>query len=154
MVKLEGGAWLAPTIAFLVERGIPVCGHVGLQPQAVNMLGGYRIQGKTPNAAESVLADGIALAAAGASMLVAECVPRDLGDALTHSTGIPVIGIGAGPGCSGQVLVIYDALGITVGRLPRFVRNFMSGRDSVEAALAAYVAAVKDGSFPGPEHCF
>ncbi len=116
MVKLEGGAWLAPTVEFLAVRGIPVCGHVGLQPQSVNVLGGYRVQGKTPDAAESLLADGRALAAAGASMLVVECVPRDLGAALTQAAGIPVIGIGAGPACSGQVLVIYDALGITTGR--------------------------------------
>ncbi len=154
MVKLEGGAWLAPTVEFLALRGIPVCGHVGLQPQAVNMLGGYRVQGKTPDAAASLLADGRALAAAGAAMLVVECVPRSLGEALTQAVGIPVIGIGAGPACSGQVLVIYDALGVTAGRPARFVRNFMAGRDSIEAALAAYVAAVKDGSFPAPEHCF
>jgi 3-methyl-2-oxobutanoate hydroxymethyltransferase len=154
MVKLEGGAWLAPTVAFLTERGVPVCGHVGLQPQAINMLGGYRVQGKSATAAESMLADGAALAAAGASMLVVECVPSGLGEALTRAAEIPVIGIGAGPGCSGQVLVIYDALGVTAGRLPRFVKDFMAGRDSIEAALAAYVAAVKDGSFPGPEHSY
>jgi 3-methyl-2-oxobutanoate hydroxymethyltransferase len=154
MVKLEGGAWLAPTVDFLAVRGIPVCGHVGLQPQSVNVLGGYRVQGKTPDAAQSLLADGRALAAAGAAMLVVECVPRDLGAALTGAVGIPVIGIGAGPACSGQVLVIYDALGVTTGRPARFVRNFMTGHDSIEAALAAYVAAVRDGSFPGPEHCF
>jgi len=154
MVKLEGGAWLAPTVAFLTGRGIPVCGHVGLLPQSVNMLGGYRVQGKTPDAAEALIADGRALAAAGATMLVAECVPRDLGAALTSAAGIPVIGIGAGPACSGQVLVIYDALGVTTGRPARFVRNFMLGHDSIEAALAAFVAAVKDGSFPAAEHCF
>ena len=154
MVKLEGGAWLAPSVAFLVERGIPVCGHVGLQPQSVNLLGGYRVQGKTPDAAESLLADGRALAAAGASMLVVECVPADLGAALTREVGIPVIGIGAGPACSGQVLVIYDALGVTTGRPARFVRNFMTGHDSIEAGIKAFVAAVRDGSFPGPEHCF
>jgi 3-methyl-2-oxobutanoate hydroxymethyltransferase len=154
MVKLEGGAWLAPSVAFLVERGIPVCGHVGLQPQSVNLLGGYRVQGKTPDAAESLLADGRALAAAGASMLVVECVPSDLGAALTREVGIPVIGIGAGPACSGQVLVIYDALGVTAGRPARFVRNFMTGHDSIEAGIKAFVAAVRDGSFPGPEHCF
>lgn len=154
MVKLEGGAWLAPTIAFLAARGIPVCGHVGLQPQSVNMLGGYRVQGRTADAAESLLADGRALAAAGASMLVVECVPGEFGGALTRAAGIPVIGIGAGPACSGQVLVISDALGVTPGRPARFVRNFMTGHDSIEAALAAYVAAVKDGSFPGPEHCY
>jgi 3-methyl-2-oxobutanoate hydroxymethyltransferase len=154
MVKPEGGAWLAPTVAFLTERGVPVCGHVGLQPQSVNTLGGYRVQGKTPDAAAALLADADALVAAGASLLVVECVPRALGDALTRAAGAPVIGIGAGPGCSGQVLVMYDALGIQPGRAARFVRNFMTGAGSVEAALAAYVAAVKDGSFPGSEHCF
>ena len=154
MVKLEGGAWLGPTVEFLVVRGVPVCGHVGLLPQSVNMLGGYRVQGKTPDAAESLLADGRALATAGASMLVVECVPRDLGAALTSAVGIPVIGIGAGPACSGQVLVIYDALGVTAGRPARFVRNFMLGHDSIEGALKAFVAAVKNGSFPAPEHCF
>lgn len=154
MVKLEGGAWLAPTVAFLTARGIPVCGHVGLLPQSVNVLGGYRVQGKTPDAAASLMADVRALVDAGVSMLVVECVPRDIGAALTRSAGIPVIGIGAGPDCSGQVLVIYDALGITPGRPARFVRNFMPGHDSVASALGAYVTAVKDGSFPAPEHCF
>jgi 3-methyl-2-oxobutanoate hydroxymethyltransferase len=154
MVKLEGGAWLAPTVAFLTTRGIPVCGHVGLTPQSVHVLGGYRVQGKTPDAAAVLLADARALVEAGAAMLVVECVPRELGAELTRAAGIPVIGIGAGPDCSGQVLVIYDALGITPGRPARFVRNFMLGHDSVAAALAAYVAAVKDGSFPAPEHCF
>jgi 3-methyl-2-oxobutanoate hydroxymethyltransferase len=154
MVKLEGGAWLAPTVAFLTQRGIPVCGHVGLQPQSVNTLGGYRVQGKTPDAAQALLADARALVAAGAALLVVECVPRDLGGALTTAAGVPVIGIGAGPACSGQVLVVYDALGIQPGRPARFVRNFMPGQDGIEAALAAYVSAVADGSFPGPEHCF
>jgi 3-methyl-2-oxobutanoate hydroxymethyltransferase len=154
MVKLEGGAWLAPTVAFLTARSVPVCGHVGLLPQSVNALGGYRVQGKTPDAAEALLADARALAAAGAAMLVVECVPRALGEALTRVSGVPVIGIGAGPACSGQVLVIYDALGIQPGRAARFVRNFMTGKDSIGAALSAYVAAVKDGSFPAPEHCF
>jgi len=154
MVKLEGGAWLAPTVEFLTVRGVPVCGHVGLQPQSVNVLGGYRAQGKTADAAAAVLADAHALVAAGASLLVVECVPRALGESLTAAAGAPVIGIGAGPACSGQVLVVYDALGIQPGRAARFVRNFMAGADSVEAALAAYAVAVKDGSFPGPEHCF
>jgi 3-methyl-2-oxobutanoate hydroxymethyltransferase len=154
MVKLEGGEWLAPTVAFLATRGVPVCGHVGLQPQSVNTLGGYRVQGKTPDAAHAVLADARALAHAGAAMLVAECVPRELGAQLTAAVAIPVIGIGAGPECSGQVLVLHDALGIQPGRAARFVRNFMTGADGVESALAAYVKAVRDGSFPGPEHCF
>ena len=154
MVKLEGGAWLAPTVAFLTTRGVPVCGHVGLLPQSVNVLGGYRVQGKTLDAAEALLADARALVAAGAAMLVAECVPRELGEALTRAAGVPVIGIGAGPACSGQVLVIYDALGIQPGRPARFVRNFMIGHDSIEAALTTYVAAVRDGSFPARENCF
>jgi 3-methyl-2-oxobutanoate hydroxymethyltransferase len=154
MVKLEGGAWVAPTVAFLTARGIPVCGHVGLTPQSVNVLGGYRVQGKTPDAVSALRADVRALVEAGTAMLVVECVPRSLGAELTRAAGIPVIGIGAGPECSGQVLVIYDALGITPGRAARFVRNFMRGNDSVAAALAAYVAAVKDGSFPSAEHCF
>jgi 3-methyl-2-oxobutanoate hydroxymethyltransferase len=154
MVKLEGGAWLAPTVEFLTARGVPVCGHVGLQPQSVNALGGYRVQGRTADAAAALLADAGALVSAGASLLVVECVPSALGEALTRAAGAPVIGIGAGPGCSGQVLVMYDALGIQPGRAARFVRNFMAGAASVEAALAAYAAAVKDGSFPGPEHCF
>jgi 3-methyl-2-oxobutanoate hydroxymethyltransferase len=154
MVKLEGGAWLAPTVSFLVERGIPVCGHVGLQPQSVNVLGGYRVQGKSPDAAAALVADAQALVAAGAGLLVVECVPRSLGERLTAEAHVPVIGIGAGPECSGQVLVVYDALGIQPGRPARFVRNFLAGHDSIEAALAAYVAAVRDGSFPAAEHCF
>jgi len=154
MVKLEGGAWLAPTVAFLTTRGVPVCGHVGLLPQSVHALGGYRVQGKTAEAADALLKDARALVAAGAAMLVVECVPTAVGEALTRAAGVPVIGIGAGPSCSGQVLVIYDALGIQPGRAARFVRNFMTGHDGIEAALAAYVAAVSDGSFPAPEHCF
>jgi len=154
MVKLEGGAWLAATVAFLTTRGIPVCGHIGLQPQSVNALGGYRVQGKTPDAAEALLGDARALVAAGAALLVVECVPRTLGAALTATAGVPVIGIGAGPDCSGQVLVIYDALGIQPGRPARFVRNFMAAGGSVEAALAAYVTAVRNGTFPAAEHCF
>jgi 3-methyl-2-oxobutanoate hydroxymethyltransferase len=153
MVKLEGGAWLAPTVEFIVARGVPVCGHVGLQPQSVNALGGYKVQGKTRDTADAVIADMKALVEAGASLVVIECVPRAVGEAATRAAGdIPVIGIGAGPDCSGQVLVLYDALGI--GRASRFARDFMVGHDSIEAALAAFVNAVKDGSFPGPEHCF
>jgi len=154
MVKIEGGAMMAPTVEYLTRRGVPVCGHVGLLPQSVNVLGAYRVQGKSPEAAEALLADARALAEAGAPMLVVECVPRALGAAPTASVEVPVIGIGAGPDCSGQVLVVYDAIGIQPGKPARFVRNFLAGRDSVEAALAAFVAAVKDGSFPGPEHCF
>ena len=154
MVKVEGGTWLAPTIEYLVRRGVPVCGHVGLTPQSVNTLGGFRVQGKTDATAEALVADAKALAAAGCALVVVECVPRALGARLTREAGVPTIGIGAGPECSGQVLVLYDALGIQPGKPARFVRNFMPGHDSIEAALAAYVAAVRDGSFPAPEHCF
>jgi 3-methyl-2-oxobutanoate hydroxymethyltransferase len=154
MVKLEGGAWLAPTVEFLVERGVPVCGHVGLTPQSVNALGGFRVQGKTDASAAALRDDVLRLCDAGASLIVVECVPRAVGAELTRLSSVPVIGIGAGPDCSGQVLVLYDALGVQPGKPARFVRNFLAGRGSVQDALAAYVAAVRDGSFPAPEHCF
>jgi 3-methyl-2-oxobutanoate hydroxymethyltransferase len=154
MVKVEGGAWIAPTVEYLARRGVPVCGHVGLTPQSVHALGGFRVQGKTDAAAEAVVEDAKALSAAGAALLVVECVPRALGARVTAAASVPVIGIGAGPDCSGQVLVIYDVLGIQPGKPARFVRNFMPGHDGIEAALAAYVNAVRDGSFPAPEHCF
>jgi 3-methyl-2-oxobutanoate hydroxymethyltransferase len=154
MVKVEGGEWIAPTIEYLAARGVPVCGHVGLTPQSVNVLGGFKVQGRSDAAAARVLSDGRRLCDAGAAMIVVECVPRALGAELTRQSTVPVIGIGAGPDCSGQVLVLYDALGLQPGKPARFVRNFLVGRDSVEAALADYVAAVRDGSFPAPEHCF
>jgi 3-methyl-2-oxobutanoate hydroxymethyltransferase len=154
MVKVEGGAWIAPTIEYLVTRGVPVCGHVGLTPQSVNVLGGFKVQGRTQEAAAQMVADARMLTEAGVALLVVECVPRDLGAMITREAGVPVIGIGAGPDCSGQVLVIYDALGLQPGKPARFVKNFLAGHDRIDAALAAYVAAVKDGSFPAPEHCF
>ncbi len=150
MVKLEGGGWTVPVVRHLVERGIPVCAHLGLTPQSVHALGGYRIQGRDDDGAARLLREARELAEAGASMLVVELIPSQLGQQLGDSLPIPVIGIGAGPGCSGQVLVLHDMLGVTRGRLPRFVRNFMAGADGIEAAVRAYVAAVKDGSFPDP----
>lgn len=150
MVKLEGGGWTVPVVRHLVERGIPVCAHLGLTPQSVHALGGYRIQGRDESGAERLLREAKELADAGAAMLVVELIPSELGQRLTQSLPIPVIGIGAGPGCSGQVLVLHDMLGVTRGRLPRFVRNFMDGSPSLEAAIRAYVATVKDGSFPDP----
>ncbi|MBK7530060.1 MAG: 3-methyl-2-oxobutanoate hydroxymethyltransferase [Piscinibacter sp.] len=150
MVKLEGGGWTVPVVRHLVERGIPVCAHLGLTPQSVHALGGYRIQGRDDDGAARLLHEARELAEAGASMLVVELIPSTLGQQLTESLPIPVIGIGAGPGCSGQVLVLHDMLGVTRGKLPRFVRNFMAGADSIESAVRAYVAAVKDGSFPDP----
>src|SRR5512134_922471 len=154
MVKVEGGAWLAPTIAFLVERGISVCGHLGLTPQSVHALGGYRVQGRSEAAAELLLQDALALQAAGAAMLVLELIPAALAERVTQALAIPTIGIGAGAGCSGQVLVLHDMLDVYPGRKPRFVRNFMQGADSIAGAIRAYVAAVKSRAFPAGEHSY
>ena len=153
MVKLEGGTSMAETVRFLTERGVPVCGHVGLVPQSVNTLGGYRVQGRDEAGAKRIADDVKSLAEAGASMVVLEAIPAALAAELTASVGIPTIGIGAGPACSGQVLVTYDMLGIS-DRSPKFVRNFMQGAESVADAASRYVAAVKDGSFPAGEHSY
>ena len=153
MVKLEGGVVMLDTIRFLVDRGIPVCGHVGLTPQSVHHLGGYRVQGKGA-AAEQVVADAKAVQEAGASMVVLEAMPAELGTRISEILEIPTIGIGAGPECDGQVLVLHDMLDIYPGRKARFVRNFMKDADDVADAIRRYVVAVKDGSFPAPEHCF
>jgi 3-methyl-2-oxobutanoate hydroxymethyltransferase len=154
MVKLEGGAWLADTVRFLTERAIPVCAHLGLTPQSVHQLGGYKVQGKTIESADHLKADAKLLQAAGASLLVLEAIPAALGKEVTELLAIPTIGIGGGPDCSGQVLVMHDLLGVFPGRKARFVKNFMDGQTSIDAAVTAYVTAVKDGSFPALEHCF
>lgn len=154
MVKLEGGSWLIPTVHMLVERGIPVCAHLGLTPQSVHQLGGFKVQGKTDEAAEQLLADALALQDAGASLLVLEAIPSTLADRVTKSLAIPTIGIGAGPGCSGQVLVMHDMLGVFPGHRPKFVKNFMEDQSDIAGAISAYVRAVKDVSFPATEHCF
>ena len=154
MVKLEGGAEMVETVHFLTARGIPVCGHVGLTPQSVHQLGGYRVQGKTAEAAQRVIADALALQQAGAGIIVLEAVPAALAADVTAQLSIPTIGIGAGAACSGQVLVLHDMLGIYPGKKARFVKDFMVGADSVAAAVKAYVEAVKDGSFPAAEHTF
>jgi 3-methyl-2-oxobutanoate hydroxymethyltransferase len=154
MVKLEGGAWLAPTIAFLVERGIPVCAHLGLTPQSVHALGGYRIQGKTEESAAELKRDALAVQNAGAAMVVLELMPALLATELTRLLSIPTIGIGAGNMCAGQVLVLHDMLDVYPGRKPRFVRNFMAGAGSIRSAIEAYVKAVKERTFPGPEHAY
>ncbi|MDD0839646.1 3-methyl-2-oxobutanoate hydroxymethyltransferase [Curvibacter sp. HBC61] len=149
MVKLEGGGWTTDTVRFLVERGIPVCAHLGLTPQTVHALGGYRVQGKGDEGAARLREDALALEAAGASMLVLEMVPAALATELTaRLKRCATIGIGAGQGTAGQVLVMHDMLGINLGKMPRFVRNFMLDTGSVQAAMQAYVRAVKDGSFP------
>ncbi len=153
MVKLEGGEWLADTVRLLSERGIPVCGHVGLTPQSVHKLGGYKIQGKEDRAAAQMIADAKALESAGAELIVVECVPSSLGRELSKAVDIPVIGIGAGADTDAQVLVLQDMLGISQ-RLPRFSKNFLEDNSSIAEAIAAYGAAVRNGSFPGAEHSF
>jgi len=154
MVKIEGGAPMVETTRFLVDRGIPVCAHIGLTPQSVNTLGGYRVQGRTDSGADKLVADAKALEAAGASIVLMEAMPAVVAKRVTESLAVPTIGIGAGPDVSGQVLVVYDMLDIYPGRKARFVKNFMAGAPSVKAAIEAYVKAVKDKSFPGPEHSF
>ena len=153
MVKLEGGAWLFDTVKALAERGVPVCSHLGLTPQSVNSFGGWIVQGRNPEDAERILADALGLQEAGASMLVLECVPRELASLITARLSIPVIGIGAGAATDAQVLVMHDLLGMNP-RPPRFVRNFLSSGGSIQGALEAYSNAVREGSFPGPEHGF
>lgn len=154
MVKLEGGSVMADTVRFLTARGIPVCGHLGFTPQSVHQLGGYRVQGRNAEDAQRLLQDATALESAGAGMLVLEMVPAALAREVTAQLAIPTIGIGAGIDCDGQVLVLHDMLGIYPGKTPRFARNFMAGAESVQAALAAYVQAVKSGGFPAAEHSF
>jgi 3-methyl-2-oxobutanoate hydroxymethyltransferase len=154
-VKLEGGAWLAETVRFLTERAVPVCAHLGLTPQSVHQLGGYKVQGKTIESADILKRDALLLQQNGAALLVLEAIPSALGRETTELLAIPTIGIGAGPDCSGQVLVMHDMLGVFPGRKARFVRDFMTGQaTSIEGAVQAYVTAVREGSFPGPEHCF
>lgn len=153
MVKLEGGAFMAETVSFLAERGVPVCAHIGLVPQSVHALGGFRVQGRDPQGAQRIIDDAKALAAAGASIVLMEAIPAAVAKTVTESIAVPTIGIGAGPHCSGQVLVMHDMLGVS-GYQPKFARNFMEGAGSVSAAIAAYVKAVKEGSFPGPENCY
>src|SRR6202049_1313198 len=148
MVKLEGGGWTAPIVRFLVDRGVPVCAHLGFTPQSVHALGGYRVQGGNEAAARVVRLHAEELAAAGADLLVLEMVPAALARDLTNALAIPVIGIGAGVGCSGQVLVLHDMLGLTGGEPLRFVRNFLDGSASIELAVRKYVADVKGGRFP------
>lgn len=153
-VKLEGGAIMAETVAFLTARGIPVCCHIGLQPQSVNATGGYRVQGRAHDAAQQLIGDAMQLDQCGAGMIVLEAIPAPLAGQITAKTAAPTIGIGAGPDCSGQVLVLYDALGITPGKLPRFAQNFMTDGCDLDKALAAYVRAVKQGEFPTAAHSF
>jgi 3-methyl-2-oxobutanoate hydroxymethyltransferase len=155
MVKLEGGAFMAETVRFLVERGVPVCAHIGLTPQSVHQLGGYRVQGRSEEGAARLKADALALEQAGAALMVMEMVPAGVARDVTASlSSMATIGIGAGPDCNGQVLVLHDMIGVYPGRKARFVKNFMVGAASIDDAVTSYVRAVKDGSFPAPEHCY
>jgi len=154
MVKLEGGAEFADTIRFLTQRGVPVCGHLGLTPQSVHQFGGYRVQGKGEDAEQKLIEDAVELEAAGAGLIVLEAIPAKLGEQVTQRLRIPSIGIGAGPGCSGQVLVLHDMLDVFPGKKARFVRNFMKGASGIADAAERYVRAVRDGSFPAEEHSF
>jgi 3-methyl-2-oxobutanoate hydroxymethyltransferase len=152
VVKLEGGRWLCDTVAKLAERGVPVCAHLGLTPQWVNKFGGHRIQGREPEAAQVIFEDAQMLESAGAELLVLECVPSELARRIRAAVTMPVIGIGAGPDCDGQVLVLYDVIGVSA-RKPRMSKNFLQQGGSIQDAVRAYVQAVKSGKFPEPMHC-
>lgn len=154
MVKLESGAEQLRIVEFLTDHDIPVCAHLGLRPQSVHKTGGFRVQGRQQEAAARIVQESRDLQEAGADIVLLECVPNEVGQAVTQSLQVPVIGIGAGPHVSGQIQVLYDVLDITPGRKPRFVRNFQQGLDSPLAALKAYVAAVKSREYPAAEHCF
>jgi len=154
MVKLEGGQGQIAVVECLARHDIPVCAHVGLKPQSVHKIGGFKVQGREHAAAEQMAEDAKSLERAGADVLLLECVPNEVGERISEIIELPIIGIGAGPSVDGQILVLYDMLGITQGRTPRFVRNFMEGANSTLDALEAYVAAVKDRSYPDKEHCF
>ena len=154
MVKLEGGAWLADTVHVLVQNGIPVCAHLGLTPQSVYQLGGFKVQAKTEEAANQLLKEALVLQEAGASMVVLEAVPMHVGKNVTEHVSMVTIGIGAGKDTDGQVLVLYDMLDVFPGKKAKFVKNFMVGQSSISGAIDAYVAEVKSGDFPQPEHGF
>lgn len=154
MVKIEGGSEIAETVEHLATYGVPVCAHLGLRPQLVHKLGGFKVQGRDEAAAEAMCRDARQLEQAGADLLLLECVPSSLAARITAEAKVPVIGIGAGPDTDGQILVIYDILGLSPGRKPRFVKNFMQDADCLDTATADYVAAVKDRSYPAPEHGF
>ena len=154
MIKLEGGAGQLEIVEHLARHDIPVCAHIGLKPQSVHKIGGFKVQGRDPDKAQEMIENSRRLQDAGADIVLLECVPNELGEVVTSALEVPVIGIGAGPDVDGQILVLYDMLDITKGKTPRFVKNFMQGLDAPIDALAAYVKAVKDGSYPEPKHCF
>lgn len=154
MVKLEGGAMQVEIVEYLASRDVPVCAHIGLKPQSVHKLGGFKIQGRDKATAKQMLADARALESAGADIVLLECIPNELGARINQELKVPVIGIGAGPHVDGQILVLYDILNITIGRKPRFAQDFTIGGRSPIDAVKAYVEAVRNGDYPAPEHCF
>ncbi len=154
MIKVEGGAWLNDTISALVERGIPVCAHLGLTPQSVNIFGGFKVQGRDDDKAHKMVDDAKALEAAGAQLLVLECIPSTLGKTITKTLSIPTIGIGAGKDTDGQILVMHDALGIACNYMPKFSRNFLKDTGDIKKAVELYISEVSQGNFPGDEHIF
>ena len=154
MIKLEGGDGQVEIVEHLAKHDIPVCAHLGLKPQSVHKIGGFKVQGREPDKAKQMIKSARKLEGAGADLLLLECVPNELGKAITETVQVPVIGIGAGPSVDGQILVLYDILDITQGRTPRFVQNFTVGQQSPLDAIRAYVQAVKDRKYPAPEHCF
>lgn len=154
MVKMEGGSWLIDTIKGLVERGIPVCAHLGLTPQSVNVFGGFKVQGRAEAQAQAMIEDAQALEAAGAQLLVLECIPASLGKAISKAISIPTIGIGAGKDTDGQILVMHDALGISCSYMPKFSRNFLIDTGDIKKAVELYISEVSAGNFPSPEHIF
>ncbi len=154
MIKLESGTGQFEIVEHLSNHDIPVCAHLGLKPQSVHKLGGFKVQGREPDGAREMVEAARRLQDSGADIVLLECVPNEVGQAMTEALHVPVIGIGAGPHVDGQILVLYDVLDITIGRTPRFVQNFQKGHDSPLAALQAYVQAVKNRDYPAPEHCF
>ena len=154
MIKLEGGQGQIGVVEYLARHDIPICAHLGLKPQSVHKIGGFKVRGRDVDEAKEIVDSARQLQDAGADILLLECVPNEIGRKVSNELSVPVIGIGAGPDVDGQILVLYDVLGITQGRMPRFVRNFQEGCDSSLAALKSYVSAVKGREYPAPEHCF
>ena len=154
MIKLEGGQGQIGVVEYLARHDIPICAHLGLKPQSVHKIGGFKVRGRDVDEAGEIVDSARQLQDAGADIILLECVPSELGRKVSNELSVPVIGIGAGPDVDGQILVLYDVLGITQGRMPRFVRNFQEGCDSSLAALKSYVSAVKGREYPAPEHCF
>ena len=154
MVKLEGGELQVPTVEYLAERGVPVCAHIGLTPQYVHKMGGFKVQGREEAAAKQMIKEAKLLQDAGADIVLLECVPSSVGKAVTEALDVPTIGIGAGPDCDGQILVLYDILDVTIGRKPRFAKNYMQDSGNCLDAIKSYVDEVKSGAYPAAEHCF